>query len=84
MRAVFGLLSLVVVLAGVGLLAKKQLTANRQAAPALALPALPGASSAVDANATVKVQSQQIQQQVGQTLESAAQQRRSTDDVEKP
>lgn len=86
MRAVFGMLSLVVVLAGVGLLVKKQLTANRQAVPVLALPASPGAPmpAMVDPNATVKVQSQQIQQQYKQALESAMQQARPGDDAEKP
>ena len=86
MRAIFGLVSLVVVLAVVGVMAKKQLTATRSAVPALAVPSTEGAPMLkTNPEATVKVQSQQIQQQYKQALESAMQQPRSIpEDSEKP
>ena len=95
MRAVFGMLSLVVVLAAVGLLVKKQLGGSYLAIPALASPtsttsttsptSLDGrASTVVDPTATVKVQSQQIQLQYKQALDSALQTPRALDDAEKP
>lgn len=86
MRAVFGIVSLVVVLATVGVIAKKQLTSTRQAIPAVALPAVEGAPViTVNPDATVKAQSQQIQQQYKQALESALAQPRSVpEDAEKP
>lgn len=75
MRVIFGMVSLVVVLAVVGLLAKKQLVATRSAVPSLAVPAGEGAPTLkVNPEATVKTQSQQIQQQYKQALESAMQQ----------
>ena len=95
MRAVFGMLSLVVVLAAVGLLVKKQLGGSYLALPALASPtsstsstsptSLDGrASTVVDPTATVKVQSQHIQLQYKQALDSALQTPRALDDAEKP
>ena len=95
MRAVFGMLSLVVVLAAVGLLVKKQLGGSYLAIPALASPtsttsttsptSLDGrASTVVDPTATVKVQSQHIQLQYKQALDSALQTPRALDDAEKP
>jgi hypothetical protein len=62
MRAVFGVVSLLVVLAMVGLLAARQMSATGQSM-GKALPAAAGSSSAAPA-ATVREQSQQIQQQV--------------------
>lgn len=95
MRAVFGMLSLVVVLAAVGLLVKKQLGGSYLAIPALASPTSTTsttsptspdgrASTVVDPTATVKVQSQQIQLQYKQALDSALQTPRALDDAEKP
>ena len=98
MRAVFGMLSLVVVLAAVGLLVKKQLGGSYLALPALASPTSTTsttsttsptspdgrASTVVDPTATVKVQSQQIQLQYKQALDSALQTPRALDDAEKP
>ncbi len=76
MRAIFGVLSLLIVLAVVGLLVKKQLSSTRQAIPALAAPA-PGAEGlAIKPAATVPEQSQQVQQQYKQALEGAMQQAR--------
>jgi Na+-transporting methylmalonyl-CoA/oxaloacetate decarboxylase gamma subunit len=73
MRIVFGVLSLVLVLFIVGNLAKKQLSS----VSAIKVPQ-PVASSvlAVDPNASVKQQSEQIQQQVKQAIEGAMQQAR--------
>ncbi|MDW5444376.1 hypothetical protein [Polaromonas sp. SM01] len=73
MRAVFSILSLLVVVAVIGVLAKKQLSPTpvkpSAADGAVSLPVTtPGA--------TPQQQSQQIQQQVRQTLENAMQQAR--------
>jgi type IV secretory pathway TrbF-like protein len=74
MKAIFGVLSLLIVLAVVGTLVKKQLTVTPisvtpQEAGQVALPA-----SASPGNA--QQQSQQIQQQVRQSLDAAMQQAR--------
>ncbi len=90
MRAVFGVLSLLFVVAVVGFLAKKQLAST----PALTLPsvAAPADSSANPAKdkaaapaaaANVKEQSQQTQAQFKAALESAMQPARALPD-EKP
>jgi Na+-transporting methylmalonyl-CoA/oxaloacetate decarboxylase gamma subunit len=73
MRIVFGVLSLVLVLFIVGNLAKKQLSSVSE----IKVPQ-PATSSvlAVDPNASVKQQSEQIQQQVKQAIEGAMQQAR--------
>ena len=74
MRAVLGILSLLLVLATVGLLAKKQLAATRTVVPVLqpAADAPPGAPTP----ATVRAQSEQVQQQVKKTVEDLMQQPR--------
>jgi hypothetical protein len=77
MRAIFGVLGLVLVLGIVGWLAKTQLASNRKAIPSLAVPGTePGSAPA----GTVREQSQQIQQQVKQSLEAAMQQARPMPD----
>ena len=76
MRAIFGVLGLVLVLGVVGWLAKTQLASNRQAIPSLAVP---GAEPVAPA-ATVREQSQQMQQQVRQSVEAAMQQARPMPD----
>lgn len=81
MGAALGILGLVVVLAGVGLLAKKLLTASRSPVPALAVPA---GAAVVDPNATVKAQYQQVQQQVKQALDAAMQQGQRVDEADQP
>ena len=81
MGAALGILGLVVVLAGVGLLVKKQLTANGAPVPAMAVPAGEGV---VDPNAIVKAQSQKVQQQVKQALDAAMQQGQRVDEADKP
>ncbi len=63
MRALFGIISLLIVLAIVGMLAKKQLGGAASLAPG----AVPGASPQ---------QSQQLQQQIQQTVEGTLQQAR--------
>ncbi|RZJ12482.1 MAG: hypothetical protein EON50_11270 [Acidovorax sp.] len=85
MRAVFGLVGLVVVLAVVGVLAKKQLSAVRTPVPSLQT--APAGSAAAPASAvpaaTVRDQSQQIQQQVKQQMEGLMQQARPMPEDEK-
>ncbi len=80
MRAAFGLVGLVVALGIVAVLAKKQLSsvnAIQVPQPAGVSGAATGAAMpAVDPNATVKEQSQQIQQQYKQAVEGALQQAR--------
>jgi hypothetical protein len=82
MRAVFGLVGLVVALAVVGVVVKKQMSAVRTPVPTLQdtapAPAPTGASPA-----TVRDQSQQIQQQVKQQVEGLMQQARPMPDEEK-
>lgn len=85
MRAALGIVSLLLALAVVGLLAKKQLVSTRSAVPVLQLqPAayvVPGTGPA--SPATVRLQSQQVQQQVQQTVEGLMQQARPMPDDEK-
>ena len=69
MRAVLGIVSLLVVLALVGLLTRKSLDTTR-----LAVPAAQGEAAAPVG--TVREQSQQIQQQYKADLEKALNQRR--------
>lgn len=81
MRSIFGILSLLVTLAIVGILVKKQLAATSQPMPALVVPATGAAGeAAVQPGATVKQQSQQIQQQYKQAIDNAMQQTRPEPD----
>ena len=82
MKGVFGLVSLLVALAIVGVVVKKQLAATRQAVPALA-PVVGSPDSAVmpaAPAATVREQSLQVQQQFKQAVESGMQQTRPMPD----
>jgi hypothetical protein len=73
MRAILGVLSLLIVVAIIGVLAKKQLSpAPLKVAPADAGLALPAPA----ADATPLQQSQQIQNQVRQSIETTMQQAR--------
>ncbi len=74
MRIGFGLIGLLVALAIVAVLAKKQMGATRMAAP----PAVQGLPAPADAAApaTVRAQSQQMQQQVKQQMDALMQQPR--------
>ena len=82
MRAVLGIVSLLLVLAVVGLLAKKQLASTRSAVPVLVQPAagVPDAGTGVAPPANVRMQSQQVQQQYKQAVENALQQARPEPD----
>jgi len=82
MRAMFGLVGLVVVLAIVGLLAKKQLAATRAPVPALQTPTGAAGPASVPTG-TVREQSQQMQQQVKQQVEGLMQQARPMPEDEK-
>lgn len=77
MRGLFGLVGLVVVLAIVGIVAKKQLSATRAPAAALQVPAAGSGASAPVINPTgnVRQQSEQVQQQVQQQLDDIMKQR---------
>lgn len=76
MRAVLGVLGVLLVLALSGLMLKKQLASNQQTQPALTLPGL-GLSDVEPISAqpvgTVQTQSQKIQQQYKQALDAALQ-----------
>ncbi|GKS98476.1 hypothetical protein AVKW3434_03830 [Acidovorax sp. SUPP3434] len=75
MRMGFGLVGLLVALAIVAVLVKKQMGATRASVPVIAVPgAQPPASGA--SAATVREQSQQVQQQVKQQMEALMQQAR--------
>ena len=85
MRAMLGLVGLVVVLAIVGVLARKQTSALRSGTPVNMPAAATSAASeplAVQPGGNVQQQSQQIQQQVRQQVESALQQARPMPDEE--
>jgi hypothetical protein len=74
MRGLFSLVGLLVVLAVVGMLVKKQMTSVRVAVPSQQMPAeIPALVTSATGN--VAQQSQQIQQQVKQAMESAMQAR---------
>ncbi|QNK67561.1 hypothetical protein [Variovorax sp. PAMC26660] len=75
---VLGLIGLVLALLIVGLIAKKQMGSG----VATALPAVPGvaAPAAGEPPTTVRDQAQQVQQQVKDALEAAAQARKMPDD----
>jgi uncharacterized membrane protein len=72
MRAVFSIVGLLVVLATVGLLVKKQLGTQVASPPAAGMPAAGGA--------TPQEQSRQVQQQVKQSVENMMQQPRPLPD----
>ena len=81
MRIVFGLLGLMVVLAIVSNLAKKQLGAISEIkVPQAAGTASGVAPPVVDPQASVQQQSQQIQQQYKQAIDAAMQQQRAIPD----
>lgn len=75
MKSGFGLVVLLLALAIVGLLVKKQMTATPQV-----LPPVPGASAPSAPTTTTVQQSQQMQQQVKQAVEGAMQSRLPVDD----
>ena len=77
MRGVFGVVGLVVALAIVGVLAKKQLASTQAVVPSLQVP---GAAPVPAPTGSVREQSQQVQQQYKQALEAAMQQARPLPD----
>ena len=87
MRAAVGILSLLLALAVVGLLVKKQLSSTRSMVPVLqpaaSVPGAAGTSGASDAATapapTVRAQSQQVQQQYQQAVEGLMQPRAMPD-----
>lgn len=81
MKGIFGLLGLLLSLAIVGIVVKKQLTAAQQIAPIPHVPVAAGSPNPASAPAaTVREQSQQIQQQYKQAIEGALQQPRGIPD----
>jgi hypothetical protein len=79
-KGILGPLGLLLSLAVVGLLVKKQLTSNQQIIPALQVPVAVGSQSPASTPATMSEQSQQVQQQYKQALESALQRPRTAPD----
>ena len=77
MRGVFGGVGLVVALAIVGVLDKKQLAGTQAVVPSLQVP---GAAPVPAPTGSVREQSQQVQQQYKQALEAAMQQARPLPD----
>ena len=77
MRGVFGMVGVLVALAIVGVLAKKQLASTQAVVPSLQVP---GAAPVPAPTGSVREQSQQVQQQYKQALESALQQPRPLPD----
>lgn len=78
MRGLFGLVGLVVVLAIVGIIAKKQLSTTRAPAAALQQVPIPGTGASapvISPTGNVREQSQQVQQQVQQQLDDIMKQR---------
>ena len=71
------MIGILLVLAVVSVLVKKQLGSTQQAIPDLRVPpAATGASQAVAGQASVREQSQQVQQQVKQAVDALMQQAR--------
>ena len=77
MRAIFGVLGLVLALGIVGWLTKTQLASTRQAVPSLVVSGTESSSAPVR---NVREQSQQLQQQIKQSVEATMQQARSMPD----
>ena len=77
MRAIFGVIGLVLALGIVGWLTKKQLALTRQVVPSLVVPATESSSAPVG---NVREQSQQLQQQIKQSMEATMQQARPMPD----
>ena len=80
MRSIFGVLSLLIVVAIIGILAKKQMTSINEIKVPTVAGSTPDVSIKVDPNSTVQQQSQQIQQQFKSAAEAAVQQPRPMPD----
>jgi hypothetical protein len=85
MRAIFGVVSLLVVVAIVGLLATRQLKAvnSSLSTAAQALPAGASAPPAAASGSTVREQSQQLQQRVANDVSKALEQGARKEESEK-
>ena len=84
MRALFGVVSLLVVLAIIGLLASKQLKAVNHSVSSAAAQAAPGSASAPPAaTGTVREQSQQLQDRVKSDITKALEQGARKDESDK-
>jgi len=84
MRAIFGVVSLLVVLAVVGLLVVNQLKAvNHSVSSAAVQAGVPGASAASPAQGTVREQAQQLQQKVANDVIKAMEQGARKDESDK-
>lgn len=80
MRMVFGILGLLITLAIVGLLAKKQLSAVNAIQVPTVSGSAPGGNTATPNAATVQHQAEQVQQQYKAAAEAALQQTRPMPD----
>ena len=87
MRAIFGLVSLLIVLAITGFLVRQQMKAVQAPVPALQVPAATGDAFSGDparvtlpSSGTPAQQSQQVQQQFKQALDKSMQPRQMPDD----
>jgi uncharacterized membrane protein len=81
MKGAFGLIGLLLSLAVVGFLVKKQITSTQQIVPSLQAPTTDGSQRAASAAGTVGEQSPaQVQQQFRQALQDAMQQPRTVPD----
>lgn len=80
MRTVFGVLSLLIVVAIIGMLLKKQMTSINEIKVPAAAGVTPSVSVEVDPKVTVQQQSQQVQQQFKSAAEAAVQQARPVPD----
>lgn len=80
MKGIFGLLGLLLCLAVVGVLVKKQLASTQQMLPALQVPTASNPQGSASTPATLREQPQQLQQQYKQALEGALQQPRTLPD----
>ena len=84
MRAIFGVVSLLVVVAIVGLLASRQLKAVNQSVSSAAAQIAPaGASAPAAPTGTVREQSQQLQQRVANDVVKALEQGARKDESDK-
>lgn len=83
MRAIFGVVSLLVVLAIVGLLVSRQLKAVSSSVSSAAAQMAPGGASGPALTGTVREQSQQLQQKVANDVVKALEQGARKDESDK-
>ncbi|MDB5741820.1 MAG: hypothetical protein JWR68_135 [Polaromonas sp.] len=85
MRLIFGVMSLLIVMVVIGILAKKQLRIQAAVPVATQNPALAGQgiSPVTSPGQPLHILSQQIQQQIKQSVEAAMQQAHPAPDIEK-